>query len=752
MRALTLTIALLGWLLPAARATGQVRPENLDFEQGELGRVPTGWIVPTPGYGALLTDQGARQGQRCVLLQSERGAKESAPFGNIMQVVDAGAYRGKLVRLRAAVRVEGARATDRAQLWLRVDRAGGRMGFFDNMSHRPISESAWRYHEIVGAVVDDAERLNFGLMLIQQGRVWLDDVSLEVVGEIGCGLENLVAFTRLLGYVRYFHPSDQAAETDWEAFAVAGVRTVESADSAGELAGKLEELFRPIAPTVRVFPTGKVPPTPAELAGPPEKSGLRLVTWEHRGLGTGSTASIYYSKRVSADAKRGLKGLLPWTKSTTDLPDPKDVFVADLAGGVSCLVPLALYADSAGTLPHGTGSRWPVDSASRIPWSGNDRATRLADVALVWNILQHSYPYFDVIETDWEQALRDALTAAGVDYDERAFLDTLRRLISRLHDGHGRVTHRSDTANHHLPVVWDWVEGRLVITHVPEDAKVDLRAGDIVLKIDGVNADTALQKQEALISGATPQWRRWRALQELARHKAGERAALEIQDAGGETRSVTLAAVSPAQEPREPRPPKVHEMRPSIVYVDLDRIDDEDFARALPELEQARGIVFDLRGYPKDISTVVISHLIDKPVTCAQWHVPVVTRPDRQKMTFKFSNWKVLPNKPRLKAKLAFVTDGRAISYAETYMGIIEHYKLAEIVGGPTAGTNGNVNSLILPGGYRVVWTGMKVLKHDGSQHHGVGILPTVPVSRTIAGVRAARDELLEKAIKVVSE
>src|SRR5687768_5321738 len=38
------------------------------------------------------------------------------------------------------------------------------------------------------------------------------------------GVENLAAFTRLLGYVRYFHPSDQAAATDWNALAVAGVR------------------------------------------------------------------------------------------------------------------------------------------------------------------------------------------------------------------------------------------------------------------------------------------------------------------------------------------------------------------------------------------------------------------------------------------------------------------------------------------------------------------------------------------------
>ena len=52
---------------------------------------------------------------------------------------------------------------------------------------------------------------------------------------------------------------------------------------------------------------------------------------------------------------------------------------------------------------------------------------------------------------------------------------------------------------------------------------------------------------------------------------------------------------------------------------------------------------------------------------------------------------------------------------------------------------------------YRIAWTGMRVLKHDGSQHHGVGIQPTIPAARTIAGIRAGRDEMLEKAVEVVS-
>src|SRR5262249_5989977 len=153
------------------------------------------------------------------------------------------------------------------------------------------------------------------------------------------------------------------------------------------------------------------------------------------------------------------------------------------------------------------------------------------------------------------------------------------------------------------------------------------------------------------------------------------------------------------------------ELKPGIVYVDLDRVTDQDLKTAITQLQNARGIIFDARGYPRS-SPMYIGHLIDKPITCAQWHIPVSYYPDRAKTSFAFSNWKVDPRKPHFKGKSAFVTDGRAISYAETYLGMIEHYKLAEIVGGPTAGTNGNVNPFVLPGGYRVVWTGMKVLKH----------------------------------------
>lgn len=735
---------------------------NPDFEEGDVGASPVGWTVTTKGGTAAISDDNPRRGKSCARVEFVDRQGDAPRYLVFLQRVDAAPYRGKLIRLKAAVRIDADGRSDRAQLWLRVDRPGRRAGFFGDMNERPIRDKSWGDYQIAGDVARDAEQIVLGLMVFGTAPAWIDDVSLQAEGETaalaaepprpleGRGLENLVALARLLGYVRHFHPSDQAAEADWDRLAVEGVRAVESARDPEELARRLQAFVLPVAPTVRVFPTGGVPPLPEELAAPPGGENVRVVAWEHFGYGrarpSDGTSSNYQSQRARVRLDDG--------KPPAGRADPARPYFADLGGGVCCRVPLALYADEDGTLPKVEAAATPARSAG---FSAEDRATRLAAVALGWNVFQHFYPYFDVVQADWPMALREALAAAATDADERAFLRTLRRMVAALHDGHGNVViaDARDGPRPTLPLIWDWVEGRLVITHVAADAPggdASLRPGTVVLAIDGRPAADALADAERPISAATEQWRRGRGLRELAAGDEGSEVALEVEDAEGRVRTVHLRRALRGEALVEPRPPKVHEIEPGIVYVDIARVDDRDFREALPRLEKAEGIVIDFRGYPGRIRPdTFFPHLVDHLVTSPQWHIPFFTRPDRTDITFRRGDgWWISPAAPYLKAKRAFVIDGRAISYAESCLGIIEHEKLGTLVGGPTAGTNGNINPFTLPGGYRVIWTGMKVLKHDGTRHHGIGIQPTVPVSRTIAGVARGRDELLEKAVEAV--
>lgn len=753
-------LALASGALSAYAVPGE--PTNLDFEDGEVGEVPTGWFAPPinarNGYTIELSDEGAKTGRRVVLMSksatpsSEAG--ETLPgttLGNVMQVADATPYRGKRVRFSGWVRTEVlplGLLGGRAQAWFRVDRPGGHMGFFDNMQDRPIRGKDWERFEIIGDIALDAETINFGLMLFGNGKVWLDGVAVDIAGVAGegnqpprelgeRGLENLTALTRLLGYVRYFHPTDAVADTDWNLFAVQAVRRVEQAATPRELARILQSVFRDVAPTVRVAPTGDALERPAVFA---VDQPTEVRYWEHNGVKVGEQPSIYSSNLRT---------------STTAPLSPDEPIEADLGGGVSALVPTAIPIAEQASFE---GTPTEALSVDVVPehWrpTGDDRSTRLAAVVLAWNVFQHFYPYFDVVDVDWEATLRRSLVAAAMDKGEVDFIDTIKRLVADLRDGHGRVAHQGEGPRLLPALACDWVADDLVVTAVGDDIE-ELRPGDVITEIDGRPVQEILASFEETISSATTQHLRHRALADLGLGPPGSTLALKVRAPSGEERTVAVERNTPPWGDgvvTEPRPDQGAELAAGVVYVDLGPIQHvREFNDLVPTLANAKGIVFDMRGYPGFLFTPVIAHLTDETVTSAQWHVPLVHHPDRRDMQFQFSNWPVNPKSPRFTGNVAFITDGRAISAAETFLGIVEHYKLAEIVGGPTAGTNGNINPFMLPGGYHVTWTGMRVLKHDGSQHHGVGIQPTVPVSRTVEGIAAGRDELLERAVAVVT-
>src|SRR6056297_1764966 len=59
-------------------------------------------------------------------------------------------------------------------------------------------------------------------------------------------LAKLNAFSRAFGYVRFFHPSDQASLVDWNSFASYGIHETlksDESESAGELLKRLFDLI-----------------------------------------------------------------------------------------------------------------------------------------------------------------------------------------------------------------------------------------------------------------------------------------------------------------------------------------------------------------------------------------------------------------------------------------------------------------------------------------------------------------------------
>ena len=153
-------------------------PRNLNFQQGVAGKAPPGWLV-NGDYAAEVRRSGCRVGIGCALVLAPANA--TMHVGNLMQSFTAAPYKGKTVRLRAWLRLDASGPEDRAQMWLRVDRANWPLGFLDNMDDRPVRSEDWTRCEITTRVYEDATMINLGVMSIGGGRVWVDDVSFEVI-------------------------------------------------------------------------------------------------------------------------------------------------------------------------------------------------------------------------------------------------------------------------------------------------------------------------------------------------------------------------------------------------------------------------------------------------------------------------------------------------------------------------------------------------------------------------------------------
>ena len=288
-----------------------LHPYNLDFEEGSPGTLPLGWVLPgfsvKGGYDAEISTEMPKSGNKCFLLKHYSDSLDI--LGSVMQTIDARPYRGKMVRFRAAVRAEIAGPRGSAHLWLRAHLPDNCPGFEDLSELHPVVINNWDYYEITGRIDKNADVLNYGLMLIGNGKAWIDDASLEIIDSVNQvnlppapltdrGLENIMAFSKMYGYVRYFYPGEFSLTTDWDEFLLNGIDFIENIANEGELIEKLNSIYTAIAPDIEINFSNKIKPKKNLM--PPKNAIPRLaIARRHKGPDIESNATILGSDVVN---------------------------------------------------------------------------------------------------------------------------------------------------------------------------------------------------------------------------------------------------------------------------------------------------------------------------------------------------------------------------------------------------------------------------------------------------------------------
>lgn len=368
------------------------------------------------------------------------------------------------------------------------------------------------------------------------------------------------------------------------------------------------------------------------------------------------------------------------------------------------------------------------------------------------------FPYFDVVGDGIDARLGETLATveAWNGTDRRAAFDIIRRFGQVLHDGHQFLANYGPPLSAgYIPVDVEEVADRPAVRRagVP-----DIHPGDVIIAIGGRAIEDVYAEEFKLTSTATPGYRFDVASRYILRIDGPT--VVTLADPGGSTRDVTVQPVSSETLLALGAPgvtarlsgPLADLGAPGLYYVNMNGYTSPDTATVNAAIADAAGrgsraMIVDMRGYPGSDAYEVAARLIRQPFLSPHFVQQLRLGPD---VTLPIDQQYYLPplDNPSFAGPVALLVGPHTVSAAENFSQmLVGSDRPSVVVGQRSAGTNGNITGVQLPGGFGFTYTGMQVLNVDGSRFHGIGIVPDITVPVTVADLRDGVDRDLLAAI-----
>jgi C-terminal processing protease CtpA/Prc len=442
----------------------------------------------------------------------------------------------------------------------------------------------------------------------------------------------------------------------------------------------------------------------------------------------------------------------------TDVKITWDKFsVVKLSNNLNVIVPIVVFANEEGTLPKSELQKFNAlkqEIHSNKPTEFTSE-TSLANLIISWNIFKHFFPYQKEVKVEWDKILNEGIKDAFNDTSITEHKLTLEKFTESFDDAHIAIYHSKlkEDRYHAVPVTFRWVGNQLVVKDILKGHDSKLKKGDIITEINNVATNMAFDSISQYISGSK-QLKRWRSLKKICTGK--ENSSLQLKTKNGTVenlkRVVKYDKFKDFFEREETL--KFKKVDNTIFYINLEKLNAQIIDSLVPTINEHKGLIIDLRGYPyNDIEHRILSYT--KVVDTTKWLcrakilAPNFSNAEESCAGHRLNNYKA---DKLLTTKNVLLVDERTVSNAEMLAQVIKHYKIATIVGRPTTGANGNINPIGLLNGFQLIFTGMKVTNPDGSQFHSIGVIPDIIVEETIENITEGKDTLIEKAIEVLNK
>lgn len=385
-----------------------------------------------------------------------------------------------------------------------------------------------------------------------------------------------------------------------------------------------------------------------------------------------------------------------------------------------------------------------------------------ASLVVLQSTLSLFFPYYDFMKTDIDKRYLDLIEK--VDHKKnitRLFSeDTLRQFGEVLHDGHNTIRNYGKEDLDHtfrgtFPVMLDFINGKVIIRRSLVDG---IAPGDSLDAIDQEPMSNWLTERLKLTSADTVNYKYYKALYEasfiyqdfltvIASSPNGLQKKLEITPYPIETFKKLKA------DPSLRTDGWLTDLNAKNIYyfnIGLEKSNDA-FKEHLEQAKNAKAVVLDMRGYPNYVDSYDIAQrIICKPFQTPIFKIPQWIGPTEKKIIQE--PWTLEPkSNPFYCGPVVLLVGKTSMSQAENFATLLVDSHRAVVIGEQTAGTNGNITGVQLPGSFVFTFTGMDVLHADGKQFRQIGILPDIEVLETQEDFVKNRDPVLEKAIQVLN-
>jgi C-terminal processing protease CtpA/Prc len=417
-----------------------------------------------------------------------------------------------------------------------------------------------------------------------------------------------------------------------------------------------------------------------------------------------------------------------------------------VSGGSAPPAP-ALQAEAA-TLTWTPDRDWPEARPPSLP-------LRLLALIRLWNVIRFFDPYLALLDEPWDGQLARHAPAFAAAESAEAYELAVAALAARLQDTHVRVggPELRERFAGRLAADVLLVEGRATVVRTgPAAAAAGLRVGDVIESVDGAPLLDRARALERTTAASNPGGLALITLGRALAGPAGSVARLEVAGSRGERRVLEIPRTRP-QDPAPPDPPgdPWRLLDGNVGFVDLVRLTPAQVEPMLKALGSTDAIVFDLRGYPRGVVWTLAPRMRTRTGdVAALFRRRLVGRDGEGSVDggwYAFAQPIGSSSLPPYRGRSVMLVDERTISQAEHTGLFLEAAAGTVFVGSQTAGANGDVTNLVLPGGVTVSFTGHDVRHADGRQLQRVGLEPLVRASPTVEGLRSGRDEVLEAAL-----